>query len=234
MVRAKFIRCRNCDAIHHISPFDKAPVYTVLSDGIEETSTDDWREFMQRHANHKLEPLESTGEQHFTHGSPANPMGVGYIEVTNGYDHFLLRRSRKSITEPLTYELIEGTIVDHGISLEIQENEIKKEMKYHFTWTPAAPLDDNRIDFFIGLLKEWVKGIDPKSIKVSEYSYIDDGIAYGLLDPLLIDTLMAKCATYFLPVELDAIRRFVETHRESSNVMTLLVRRQFTIEQPIR
>ena len=233
MVRAKFIRCRNCDAIHHISPFDKAPVYTVLSDGIEETSTDDWREFMQRHANHKLEPLESTGEQHFTHGSAVDPMGVGYIEVTNGYDHSLLRRSRKSITEPLTYELIEGTIVDHGISLEIQENEIKKEMKYHFTWTPAAPLDDNRIDFFIGLLKEWVKGIDPKSVKVSEYSYID-GIAYGLLDPLLIATLMAKCAAYFLPVELDAIRRFVETHRESSDVMTLLMRRQFTIEQPIR
>jgi hypothetical protein len=230
MVRAKFIRCRNCDTIHHISPFDKAPIYTVLADRIEETSTDDWREFMQRHANHKLEPLESNVEQHFTNGSPVDPMGVGYIEVTNGHDHFLLRRSRTSITEPLTYELIEGKIVDHGMSLEIQENAIKKEMNYHFTWTPAVRFDDNRIDFFIGLLKEWVSGIDPKSIKLSEDSYMDGGVAYGLLDPLLVDTLMTKCAAYFLPVELDAIRRFVETHSESSDVMSLVMRRQFTIE----
>src|SRR5919106_3853556 len=215
MVKDKFIRCRNCEAIHHISPFDKAPIYAVLSDGIVETAADDWRQFMQQHANHKLEPLESTGEQHFTHGSPADPMGMGYIEVTNGRDCFLLRRSRKSITEPLTYELIEGKIVDKGVRLEIQENEIKKEMKYHFMWTPASPLDDDRIDFFIGLLNEWVKGIDPKNVQISEYSYLDDCLSYGLLDPMMIDTLITKCAAYFQPVELDAIRRFVETHKES-------------------
>ena len=233
MARDKFIWCRNCSAIHHVTPFDRAPVYAVLSDAVEETATDDWRAFMQQHANHKLEPLEATGEKYFANGSALDPMSVGYIEVTNGHDRFLLRRSRKSIEEPLAYELMKGRIVATGLSLEVQENEIKKEMKYHFTWSPATPLNDDRIDLFIGLLKELVKGIDPNTVQITEYAYTDESVSYGSLDPDVIEALMMKCAAYFLPVELAAIRRFVESHRESCDVMTLLIRRQSAIEQPV-
>jgi hypothetical protein len=230
MDRGKFIRCRNCDAIHHVSRFDRAPIYALLSGGIEEIAADDWRQFVQRHANHRLEPMEATGKTYFAGGSAVDPMGVGYIEVTNGHDQVLLRRSRKSIEEPLMYELVKGRIVDAGLSLEVQEHEIKKEMKYHFTWTPARPLDDDRIEFFIGLFKETVKGIDPNTVETSEYSHIDESVSYGLLDPHRIDALMTKCAAYFLPAELAAIRRFIESHRESCDVMTLRMRRRFTVE----
>jgi hypothetical protein len=196
-------------------------------------ATDDWREFMLKHANHKLEPLEAT-DKHFPQGLGVDPMSVGYIEVTDGHDRFWLRRSRKSIEEPFTYELMKGQVTETGLSLEVQENEIKKEMKYHFNWTPARPLDDDRIDFFIGLFKEVVKSIDPVTVRTSEYSDTDDSVSYGLLDLEVIEALMRKCAAYFLPAEVQAIRRFVESHRGSCDVMTLRMRHQFLIEQPIR
>ena len=50
MGREKFIRCCVCDAIHHISTFDKAPTYVFVRDEVEALATDDWRLFMAQHA----------------------------------------------------------------------------------------------------------------------------------------------------------------------------------------
>lgn len=230
MASHNFIRCRHCDAIHPITPFDKSPIYTLKPGGVEETQTDDWRQFMQQHANHKLEPLKATGEKYFTSGSVLDPMSVAYVEVTDGHDQFLLRRSRKSIEEPLKYELVQARIVDAGLLIEVQGDEIKKEMKYHFRWAPAPTPDDDRIDLFIGLLKEAVKGIDPNTVQITEVSYLDDCVSYGRLDQEVMDGLMMKCAGYFLPTELESLLRFFEKHCDGCDVMTLVLRRQVSVE----
>jgi hypothetical protein len=80
----KFIHCCVCDAVHHVSPFDKAPTYIHVGGQVEAQATDDWRLFMVRHAGHRLEPLQASGEKLFPDGSSIDPMSVGYIEVTNG------------------------------------------------------------------------------------------------------------------------------------------------------
>jgi hypothetical protein len=42
MGNERFIRCCVCDAIHHVSPFDKAPVYACLeNDPSDAASIDD-------------------------------------------------------------------------------------------------------------------------------------------------------------------------------------------------
>ena len=130
----------------------------------------------------------------------------------------------------MAYELMKGRIVGTGRVVEVQENEIKKEITYHFDWTPALPPGADRIELFIRLLKELVRAIDPNTVKISEYSYTDDALVYGLLDQSVIDALMVKCAAYFLPIEQEALRRFIDTHRETSDVLTLRMRQQFTVE----
>lgn len=50
MDSGRFIRCRNCGAIHHVSPFDRSPVYDLVAGEVEEKQVDDWRAFMDRHA----------------------------------------------------------------------------------------------------------------------------------------------------------------------------------------
>ena len=66
----KFIHCCVCDAIHHVSPFDKAPAFVLVGDEVEAQATDDWRLFMTQHAGHRLEPLRASGEKLFPGGSP--------------------------------------------------------------------------------------------------------------------------------------------------------------------
>jgi hypothetical protein len=233
MGKGKFIRCCRCNAIHRVSRFDNAPLYVPAGNGVEERATNDWRAFMERHAGQRLEPLHETGEKFFPSGSPFDPMSVGYVEVTNGQECFVLRRARPSIQEPLSYELIWGRLADAGVTLEIQAAEIKKEMKNHFSWAPATRPDDDKIDLFITLLGKLVETLDPSYIQISEYSNTDDAVSYGVLDNATIRALTQQCAAHFLPDELESLCRFVETHRDGCDVMTVVMRRQLTIEQPI-
>lgn len=227
----KFIHCCVCDAIHHVSPFDKAPAFVFVGDAVEAQATDDWRLFMTQHAGHRLEPLRASGEKLFPGGSPLDPMSVGYIEVTNGHDRYILRRSRKSIQEPMSYEFVRGRLTETDLTVEIQENEIKKEMKNHFSWAPATCPDDDKINLFIGLIKEVVKTLDPRRIQISEISYTDDSISYGTVDSSVLDALTERCTLYFLPEELVSLRRFIETHCKGCDVMALVLRRRMTLER---
>ena len=227
----KFIRCYVCDAVHHVSSFDKAPTFVFVGDQLEVHATDDWRLFMAQHAGHRLEALKASGETLFPDDSPRDPMSVSYVEVTNGRDRYVLRRARKSIQEPMSYQLIRGRLADMGLAVEIQENEIKREMKNHFSWSPAVCPDDDKIDLFVGLVKELVKSLDPQHLPISEYSYDDDSVSYGTLDNAALDALTERCAAHFLPDEVVSLRQFVETHRSGCDVMTLVLRRRLTIER---
>jgi hypothetical protein len=231
MADDKFIWCRNCDAVHHVTSFDKAPLYGYSAGELEQMPADDWQAFTKQHEGHRLEPLRAFGEKYFMNGSLSDPMSVAYIEVTNGQDRLLLRQTRKSIYEPLTFELTAGRLIDQGVTVCIQDSEIKKEMKYHFDWSDE-PLADAKIQLFIELFKDVVKGIQPEEIAVAGFSPEDANVSFGLLDPGAIELLIGKCAAYFGTRELEDFRRFIDSHREPCDVMALVMRRQLKLEDP--
>jgi len=68
MVNKKFIRCRNCDTVHHVTAFDKAPTYLFSAGEASEIAANDWGDFMTRHAGHRLDPLEATGQSFVPEG----------------------------------------------------------------------------------------------------------------------------------------------------------------------
>ena len=230
MAKDKFILCRNCDAIHHVTNFDKAPRFSLIGGEVQESPVDDWRVFVMAHAGHLLEPLEATGESYRPSGSALDPMGVSFIEVTVGKARMLLERTRKTIDEPVQFHRVPGRLADNGATVEIQESEIKKELKYHFSWAPLT-MDDQKIARFVEIFKEVVKDINPCAIHAGEYSPTDDNIAYAVLEDSVIQALLRKCAASFVPAEIAFIQRFVETHRGSSDVMALVLRRHVTIAQ---
>jgi hypothetical protein len=156
---------------------------------------------MARHAGHKLEPLTARGKDYFPSRS-ADPMGAVYIEASNGSETLVLRRSRGSIEEPVRYEIVKGRLIENGFGLEIQEKEIRKEMQLHFSWAPAAPLEDVKINLFVTLFREIVSELDPRNVRTEEFSYSDANISYGQLESSTVDALITRCAGHFLPVEL--------------------------------
>lgn len=231
MDNGRYIRCRNCGAIHHVTPFDRYPLYAFAGGEAREFSANDWRDFMARHAGHRLEPLTSTGNDYFPAGSAFDPMSIGYVEVSNGEETLLLRRSRACIEEPLRYEIVNGQIVQNGVTLEVQESAIRIEMKLHYCWAPAAPLEEAKISLFIALFREVVGEIDAHAQRVSEYSCTDNNTSYCPLDSAMVDVLMAKCRGHFPVNELASLRRFVEGHRDGCDVMALVQRRVVMVEQ---
>jgi hypothetical protein len=86
------------------------------------------------------------------------------------------------------------------------DSEIKKEMKCHFKWH-ADEFEDQKIDLFLQLFRDVVTGVEPESIEVAGFSSEDDNVTFGLLPDNVVQSLIAKCAPYFQPGELDDLRR---------------------------
>jgi len=107
----RFLYCRICNDVHHITPFDHAPIYDLEDMTVRETATDDRRSFLDHHSDHGIEALISRTERHFYSGQFVDPMKVGYVEVTNGQESFILRVSRRTITEPVSYKLVSRQIM---------------------------------------------------------------------------------------------------------------------------
>lgn len=186
---------------------------------------------MKLHEGHKLEPLYSVAEKYHPDGAIHDPMSPAYIEVTNGRERLLLWQSRSNIGEPLTFEPITGRLVETGVSFEVQENEIMKEMKYHFQWS-GEPLAEAKVRMFIQFFKEVVNDISPQEVEIARFSWDDDNVSFGLLANRFFDILIAKCAAYFGADELADIRRFVDRHREADDIMGLLMRRRMSLQRP--
>ena len=231
MDNGRYIWCRNCGAIHHVTAFDRYPIYALEGGEAQALPANDWRDFMARHAGHRLEAMTATGNDYLPSGSAFDPMAIAYLEVSNGAETLLLRRNRKRIDEALNYEIVNGRLVQTEMSLEVQEEAIRKEMKLHFCWSPAAPLEDEKINYFVSLFREIVNHIDPASAHPSQCSDVDENLSYCQLNSAIVETLIASCEGYFLPVELASLRRFVENHSDSGNVMALVKRRVVIVEQ---
>jgi hypothetical protein len=231
MLNPKFIRCRNCDAVHRVTAFDNAPNYSVSAGVTNEVVANDWHDFMARHAGHRLEPLEATGQSYFPDGRSSDPMAAGYIEATDGKGTFLLRRFRLSIQEPLRYELVPGRLAHRESTFDIQESALRKEMKLHFLWAPAEPLSDPKIDLFVQLYRQVVSGLDAGSIYGCEFIAVDDNFVYRQLDAAAWSALLENCRNCFTTDELAALRRFIDCHRGTDDVLAVVVQRGIAVEQ---
>ena len=221
---ARRVLCRKCAAVHHVTFFDKAAVHGCFPGEAKKLASDDWRAFMDQHAGHRLEPLKALGEEFFPGGMPGDPMAVAYLKVTAGQREFFLRRFRWSIAEPLKFELIEGGFEHLAPTLEIQERELRKELTLRFRYDGQA-LSDAKVDLFIALFRGVMSAVETSSVTATEPSHEDDNIAYAALPTTALDLLLKQCGSYFTSTEVQALRRFTETHNGGSDVMTLVLRR---------
>ena len=102
----RFLHCRICSEVHHVTQFDQAPLYHREGDVTREIPTDDRRAFLDRHAGHGIEELTAVSETKVRDRQSNDPMTTRSVEVSNGEVLFVLRSSRKSIAEPLKYWLV--------------------------------------------------------------------------------------------------------------------------------
>lgn len=186
---------------------------------------------MGQHNGHRLEPMLATDNDYFAKGSSGDPMNVRYLEISNGSETLLVRRSRGSVAEPFQYSIVDGQLVERDVTLGIQEEAIRREMKLHFSWAPAPAFSDEKIDRFLGFFREVVRSLDSDCAREMTSASEDENARYCELDDATVAMLMAKCAGSFQRSELESLRRFVESHRQADDVMALIKHRRITLEK---
>jgi hypothetical protein len=134
--KERFLHCRGCNEVHKVTPFDQAPIYELQGSNVREIPTDDRRQFMQRHAGHAIEELSSVDEDWLKPQSAIDPMAESYVFVANERYFFLLQRSRRSITDPIVYQVMPRQLLPSALNLEAL-SQWRRSLRAHWLLSKA-------------------------------------------------------------------------------------------------
>jgi hypothetical protein len=230
----KLIRCIRCNRV--------IPRYTLFGDfgesstlpGVEWASDDldEQKEFTKAHGGHPLEEL-IIDRQTLVSDRPAfEPCQVSYVEATNGGERFLIKRSKAGFDRPASYELIPGKIRVADISLEIQEEELRRQI----TWLNGSfPLPAEKVGKFIEAFREEVKGISKENWGEAMDMTLPGEtslLSYGSFRDSHWEKVLDRCQGDFQQSEIRMIEEFIREHRQPGDVLDLQIRKKFCISSP--
>ena len=211
----QLIRCITCNEIFSRTPFDQWPEYKNVSglshDAYREIEKDDFQDFLKHHRNHQMEDLEVVEDSFVSEKPYSEPAKVSYFKATNGKERFVIKKYRERIDEPLTYQLIHGDYSLKLLRLEIQSEEIIKQLRREMN-TP--PLSREKMEAFLKLYQQILKNIDIKNLeRITEDSSHPLEIYYKM-DEVSLAYLLRNCRSIFEGQEYKEIEAFIHRHRE--------------------
>jgi hypothetical protein len=223
----QLIHCVNCHEIYLRTPFDQTPEYgwepfTPLREtqGIEK---DDFQDFLRNHRGHQLEDLKIIEDSFVSEKSYSEPVKISYFKATNGREHFVVKRFRERIDQPLKYQLIRGDYSLKCIDLQIQSEAIRKQLQREMN----PPLPQTQIDTFLQLIEHVGKRLDVNTLeRVPEESPYPLEIYYKM-DDFSLMYLLRNCRNFFKGKAYAEIEGFVQRHKDDG---VLLLKAIYRIE----
>lgn len=223
----QLIRCKNCDEIFMKTPFDQYPEYERTSGRSDENfrsiPRDDFQDFLIHHHGHQLENLKIVEDSWVSEKPYSEPIKISFFKATNGKDKFVIKNFRDRIEEPLKYQLILGDYSLKCTALEIQSEEISKQLKREL----KPPPSQNKIDGFLKLYRHIFESIDIKDLeRIPEESYHPLEVYYKI-DDLRLMVLLRNCRHIFKGKEYSAIEEFIHRHKDDG---VLLLKATYKIQ----
>ncbi len=210
----QLIRCITCNELFLKTPFDRSPEYESLAGGSTEpypkTERDDFEEFLSHHPNHSMEQLKIIEDSFVSEKPYCEPTKVSYFKATNGKENFVIKRFRKRIDEPLSYQLIEGDYSLNLVRLEIQEEEVIKQLKREL----PSSLREDQFESFLKLCRYVLKTINMNDLERVPEDSIHPLEIYYKMDDVSLAYLLRNCRSLFKGEEYRAIEAFIHRHRE--------------------
>jgi len=223
----QLIRCKNCDEIFMKTPFDQYPEYEVDSgrsrENFRSIQRDDFQDFLIHHHGHQLENLKIIEDSWVSEKPYSEPIKISFFKATNGKDKFVIKKFRKSIDEPLKYQLILGDYSLKCTALEIQSEEISKQLKRELKPPPAQ----NKIDAFLKLVRHTFESIDITDCeRIPEESHHPLEVYYKI-DDIRFMVLLRNCRNIFKGKEYSTMEEFIHRHKEDG---VLLLKATYKIQ----
>ena len=224
----QLIRCKNCDEIFMKTPFDQWPEYEIGSDRSEDSiraiEKDDFQDFLTHHHEHPLEDLRVIEDSFISERAYSEPIKTSYFKATNGKEKFVIKKFRERIDEPLKYQLIGGDYSLQCINLQIQTEEIMKQLKIEFK---ENPLTQEKMDALVKIYHHVVDTLPVNNLeRVPEESPNPLEVYYKIDDVSLV-YLLKNCRPLFTKQEYLRIEDFIHRHKEEG---VLLLKATYKIQ----
>jgi hypothetical protein len=223
----QLIRCKNCDEIIMKTPFDQYPEYEWNTgrspENFRSIEKDDFQDFLIHHHGHQLENLKIIEDSFVSERAYFEPIKTSFFKATNGKERFVIKKFREKIDEPLKYQLISGDYSLKCTALEIQSEEISKQLKREL----KPPLSQTQIAAFLKLYRAIVENINIHDLeRISEESPYPLEIYYKI-DDLHLMYLLRNCRNLFKGQEYSAIEEFIHRHKDDG---VLLLKATYKIQ----
>jgi hypothetical protein len=210
----QLIRCKNCDEIFMKTPFDQYPEYEYESnrslDNFRSVERDDFQEFLIHHHGHRLENLKIIEDSFASEKAYSEPVKASFFKATNGKERFVVKKFRERIDEPLKYLLIPGDYSLKCITVEVQSDEIAKQLRREL----KPPLPQGKIDAFLKLYRAIAEEIDIMDLeRIPEESDRPLDVYYRIDDVRLM-YLLRNCHHIFKGREYSAMEEFIHRHKD--------------------
>ena len=223
-MRGTLIRCIDCNKIINMTEWDHSPHYTWNNGEIEEQEGKEREIFLEKHKGHKTEQLipltPPLSDKPYT-----DPLKTSYFMATNGKRRFLIKRWRTRVDDPLTYEIIDGNIILTNGKVRVQTEAIRKQMR-----AEKNPfITEEKLDLFIDAIHQEAERLDPDTLEESAEGETPL-ITFFSLGKGSVERILQGCQDTFDQHELTRLRDFVIEHNEYDGVMTLVAKKELTIQ----
>ncbi|MBP1695044.1 MAG: hypothetical protein H6Q41_232 [Deltaproteobacteria bacterium] len=223
----QLIRCRNCDQIFFKSPFDRYPEYDFGPNQPPENfqciEKDDFQDFLIHHRGHQLELLKIIEDSYVSEKAYSEPIKTSFFKATNGREKFVIKKFRERIDEPLKYQLIPGDYSLKCVHVEIQSEEISRQLEREV----KPPLPGDKIDAFLKVMSAIAEDIDVSDLETIPEETHHPLEVYYKIDDVHIMHLLRRCRNIFKGRENVAMEEFIHRHKDDG---VLLLKATYKIE----
>ena len=230
----QFLRCIDCGEGFMKSPFDQCPEHKYNpnhpSEPVQVIEKDDFKEFLTTHQGHQLENLEVIENSFASGKNYLEPVKTSYLKATNSKkEKFVIKRVREKIGEKVRYQVIPGDYFLECTEVEVQAEEITKQLKMEFR---AHPFSEIKILEFLKLYKRIVCGIDTKNLERIPEESSHPLEEFYKMDDMCLFYLLRNCRNIFKGVEYSAIEDFIYRHKDDGVLLLKARYRIQMIEKP--
>jgi hypothetical protein len=209
------------------SPFDDYPEYRLGSErppeNFQSIERDDFQDFLIHHHGHQLENLKIIEDSYVSEKAYSEPIKTSFFKATNGREKFVIKKFRERIDEPLKYQLVPGDYSLKCIAVEIQTEEICKQLQREL----KPPPSQDKMDAFLRLMGAIVEDIDIKDLeRISEESHHPLEVYYKI-DDVRVIYLLRNCRNIFKGQEYWAMEEFIHRHKDDG---VLLLKATYKIQ----
>ena len=219
----KLVRCKVCNAVCEITPFDQCPEYHYSEAAGEyyAKERDDKLDFIQKHREHRIEELTILENPMYSEGPYADPQRTLYFEATNGKETFLIKRWRNSVLDPVRYDVVPGRL-EVKKTVDIQKGSLEKQIRYELR-NPS--LAEAKVSQFIEIVQDTALQYNPDQSSATMYESNDAQVDYLPLDEEQISSILKKSRTIFTQDDLQKIERFIRNNCSYNGVMAFVLKK---------